>query len=212
MILYIGCSDKNDIIITDDSETGEEQAMEDENDDTADEESEGENEEESEEESDDEESEEESEEESDDQNDNTGDEENEEESEEEEGENDNDDESSECDSLIWSDEFEGNRLDDNKWRYQRGGWNGSNVQNCYVDENTSANSTWPAFWLSPQEAVYGEWPRSGEIDVFEIKGHDMTKSYGNAHWGESGGNKRQEKGTFTFGDAMLIIILSNYLL
>jgi len=35
MILYIGCSDKNDIIITDDSETGEEQAMEDENDDTA---------------------------------------------------------------------------------------------------------------------------------------------------------------------------------
>ena len=252
MILYIGCSDKNDIIITDDSETGEEQAMEDENDDTADEESEGENEEESEEESDDEESEEESEEESDDQNDNTGDEENEEESEEEEGENDNDDESSECDSLIWSDEFEGNRLDDNKWRYQRGGWNGSNVQNCYVDENTSvydgtlkitakyepgyncynetkdftsgfvqtkdrvawsygyfearvkvpaSNSTWPAFWLSPQEAVYGEWPRSGEIDVFEIKGHDMTKSYGNAHWGESGGNKRQEKGTFTFGDA-----------
>ena len=29
----------------------------------------------------------------------------------------------------------------------------------------------------------------------------MTKSYGNAHWGESASNKRQEKGTFEFADA-----------
>jgi len=128
MILNIGCSDKNDIIITDDSETQEEQAVEDENEDTSDEESEGENEEESEEESDN-------------QNDDTGNAENEEESEEEESEDENDDVSSECDGLVWSDEFEGTSLDDNKWRYQRGGWNGSNVQNCYVDENTSDKRT-----------------------------------------------------------------------
>ncbi len=155
--------------------------------------------------------------------------------------------------LIWSDEFDGDALDETKWRYQRGGWNGaSNVQNCYVDENTAvvdgvlqitakyepgfdcfnvtkdftsgfvqtkdkidwtygyfeakvrvpaSNSTWPAFWMSPQDNVYGEWPRSGEIDIFEIKGHDMTKSYGNAHWGNSRSDKRQEKGTYEFEDA-----------
>ena len=155
--------------------------------------------------------------------------------------------------LIWSDEFDGDALDETKWRYQRGGWNGaSNVQNCYVDENTAvsdgvlqitakyepgfdcfndtkdftsgfvqtkdridwtygyfeakvrvpaSNSTWPAFWMSPQDNVYGEWPSSGEIDIFEIKGHDMTKSYGNAHWGNSRTDKRQEKGTYEFEDA-----------
>lgn len=162
------------------------------------------------------------------------------------------DETSECSDLIWSDEFEGATLDQSKWRYQRGTWNGSNVQNCYVDENTSvsqgtlkitakyepgfdcfdqsrdftsgfvqtkdrmdwtygyfearvkvpaSNSTWPAFWMSPQEDVYGVWPRSGEIDIFEIRGHDMTESSGNAHWGNSASDRRQEKGTFEFDDA-----------
>jgi beta-glucanase (GH16 family) len=147
----------------------------------------------------------------------------------------------ECPDLVWSDEFEGTSLDEEKWSYQRGGWNGSNVQNCYVDENTTvsdgvlkitakyepgydcfndskdftsgfvqtkdrvnwtygyfeakvkvpaSNSTWPAFWMSPQEATYGPWPQSGEIDIFEIKGHDLTKSYGNAHWGNSAEDRR----------------------
>lgn len=157
-----------------------------------------------------------------------------------------------CYQLIWSDEFEGTSLDESKWSYQRGTWNGSNVQNCYVDENTSvsdgylkitakyepdymcfaqtrdftsgfvqtknkvswtfgyfearvkvpvSNSTWPAFWMSPQDPIYGSWPQSGEIDIFEIKGHDMTKSYGNAHWGNSPGDKVQEKGTYNFNNA-----------
>lgn len=151
----------------------------------------------------------------------------------------------ECYDLVWSDEFEGTVLDTDKWRYQNGGWNGSNVQNCYVEDNTSvvdgslkitakyepgydcfettkdftsgfvqtkdkvnwtygyfeaklkvpaSNSTWPAFWMSPQEAVYGDWPQSGEIDIFEIKGHDLTKTYGNAHWGISAADKVQNKG------------------
>jgi len=158
----------------------------------------------------------------------------------------------ECTDLVWSDEFEGTSLDEEKWSYQRGGWNGANVQNCYVDENTTvsdgvlkitakyepgyecfnslkdftsgfvqtknrvnwtygyfeakvkvpaSNSTWPAFWMSPQDAVYGPWPQSGEIDIFEIKGHDMTKSYGTAHWGNVAGDQRQDKGEFQFEDA-----------
>ncbi len=154
-----------------------------------------------------------------------------------------------CYELVWQDEFDGAAVDGTKWTYQNGGWNGSNVQNCYDPANASvsggslliearhepgfdcfgtpvdftsgfiqtknvinwtfgrfearvrlpaSNSTWPAFWMSPQDNHYGGWPRSGEIDIFEVKGHDMSKSYGNAHWGISGGNKQQEKKTYTF--------------
>jgi beta-glucanase (GH16 family) len=28
-------------------------------------------------------------------------------------------------------------------------------------------SLWPAFWMLPEENVYGEWPLSGEIDIME---------------------------------------------
>jgi len=153
-----------------------------------------------------------------------------------------------CYNLIWSDEFSGNTLDETKWQYYTWGWNSSEVQSCYRQENVTVNngtlkltamhepgvtcssgsnfssgfvqtrdkafwtygyfeariklpasdSTWPAFWMSPQNSEYGEWPRSGEIDIFEVKGHDMSRSYGNAHWGNSGDDKQQDKGTYTF--------------
>lgn len=157
-----------------------------------------------------------------------------------------------CYSLVWADEFDGNSLDPTKWTYQNGGWNGSNVQNCYTPNNTTvsggtlqitaayepghqcfnsttdftsgfvqtkdvaswtygyfearvkvpaSNSTWPAFWMSPQDDIYGPWPQSGEIDIFEIKGHDMTTSYGNAHWGNSPADRQQEKGPYNVVDA-----------
>ena len=57
-------------------------------------------------------------------------------------------------------------------------------------------STWPAFWMSPNEAVYGSWPSSGEIDIFEAKGHDSNYLAANAHWGVSSGSKRQDQGNF----------------
>ena len=157
-----------------------------------------------------------------------------------------------CYQLVWSDEFDGNNLDETKWNYQRGTWNGSEVQNCYVDANTSvsggslkitaeyapnyncfnqsrdftsgfvqtkdkmswtfgyfearvkvpaSNSTWPAFWMSPQSQVYGGWPQSGEIDIFEIRGHDMTESHGNAIWGNSSTDRTQNSGTYPINDA-----------
>ena len=28
-------------------------------------------------------------------------------------------------------------------------------------------STWPAFWMMPEDDLYGEWPLSGEIDIME---------------------------------------------
>ena len=30
---------------------------------------------------------------------------------------------------------------------------------------------WPAIWMMPRDNVYGEWPRSGEIDIMESKGN-----------------------------------------
>jgi len=155
-----------------------------------------------------------------------------------------------CYDLIWQDEFSGTQLDPLKWGYQNGTWGGnSNVQNCYVPQNTSvsngslkieakyepgyqcfantrdftsgsirtkniidwtfgyfearvkvpaSNSTWPAFWMSPENEIYGPWPRSGEIDIFEIKGHDLSKSYGTAHWGNAANDRQQDKGTYAF--------------
>jgi beta-glucanase (GH16 family) len=42
---------------------------------------------------------------------------------------------------------------------------------------------WPAFWLLPQENVYGTWPRSGEIDLMEYIGSEPAKVLGTVHYG-----------------------------
>lgn len=34
--------------------------------------------------------------------------------------------------------------------------------------------TWPAFWMMPNDNAYGNWPRSGEIDIMEHVGYDPT--------------------------------------
>lgn len=33
---------------------------------------------------------------------------------------------------------------------------------------------WPAVWMMPKDSVYGAWPRSGEIDIFESRGNVPT--------------------------------------
>ena len=32
---------------------------------------------------------------------------------------------------------------------------------------TDRAGAWPAFWMMPQDSVYGPWPKSGEIDIME---------------------------------------------
>jgi len=43
---------------------------------------------------------------------------------------------------------------------------------------------WPAFWMMPENSVYGNWPRSGELDILEYSpatfGSDV---YGTIHYG-----------------------------
>ncbi|KAF2190477.1 glycoside hydrolase family 16 protein, partial [Zopfia rhizophila CBS 207.26] len=37
---------------------------------------------------------------------------------------------------------------------------------------------WPAIWMLPLESKYGEWPKSGEIDIAESRGNNYTYSQG----------------------------------
>ncbi|SJX61510.1 related to beta-1,3-glucan binding protein [Sporisorium reilianum f. sp. reilianum] len=52
---------------------------------------------------------------------------------------------------------------------------------------------WPAIWMMPKNNVYGDWPRSGEIDIFEGKGNlpksrnddGVNKMHSTLHYGPS---------------------------
>lgn len=41
--------------------------------------------------------------------------------------------------------------------------------------------TWPAIWLLPSDGFYGDWPKSGEIDIMEYVGYDPGIAYGSIH-------------------------------
>ncbi len=41
--------------------------------------------------------------------------------------------------------------------------------------------TWPAIWMLPTDWSYGEWPRSGEIDIMEHVGYDPNKVHFSIH-------------------------------
>ena len=55
-------------------------------------------------------------------------------------------------------------------------------------------STWPGFWMSPATKEYGDWPRSGEIDIVETKGSNLDYAAADAHWGISPGYKKHAQG------------------
>jgi hypothetical protein len=44
---------------------------------------------------------------------------------------------------------------------------------------------WPAIWMLPKDNVYGDWPRSGEIDILESRGNNYTYKL---HFGPDGVN------------------------
>ena len=35
--------------------------------------------------------------------------------------------------------------------------------------------TWPAIWMMPADDTYGEWPKSGEMDIMENVGYELPK-------------------------------------
>jgi beta-glucanase (GH16 family) len=48
---------------------------------------------------------------------------------------------------------------------------------------------WSAFWMMPTESIYGGWPSSGEIDIMEYLGHQLTTTYGTCHYGNAPGDQ-----------------------
>lgn len=50
---------------------------------------------------------------------------------------------------------------------------------------------WPAIWMMPLDSVYGNWPKSGEMDIMESRGNDVDYPggrnvfYSTLHWGKS---------------------------
>jgi beta-glucanase (GH16 family) len=42
---------------------------------------------------------------------------------------------------------------------------------------------WPAIWMLPSDTVFGEWPKSGEIDIAELVGHEPNILHGTLHYG-----------------------------
>jgi len=56
---------------------------------------------------------------------------------------------------------------------------------------------WPAIWLLPANNEYGSWPASGEIDIMESRGNDVSYASGGhnkfgstLHWGPDWSNNR----------------------
>ena len=47
---------------------------------------------------------------------------------------------------------------------------------------------WPAFWMMPVSSSYGGWPRSGEIDIMEMRGRFPSESSGTIHMSSLYGN------------------------
>ncbi|KAJ9463255.1 Glucan endo-1 [Diplonema papillatum] len=47
--------------------------------------------------------------------------------------------------------------------------------------------SWPAFWMLPTDSMYGEWPKSGEIDIMEAVNLNVrgeNRLYGTLHYGK----------------------------
>lgn len=45
----------------------------------------------------------------------------------------------------------------------------------------AGRGTWPAIWMLPTDWAYGDWPKSGEIDIMEHVGYDANKVHFSVH-------------------------------
>lgn len=45
----------------------------------------------------------------------------------------------------------------------------------------SGRGTWPAIWMLPTDRAYGDWPKSGEIDIMEHVGYDQNVVHFTTH-------------------------------
>lgn len=53
--------------------------------------------------------------------------------------------------------------------------------------------SWPAIWMMPAENTYGEWPKSGELDIMENVGYDLPKVHYAIHTEKYNHTKNNQK-------------------
>lgn len=51
---------------------------------------------------------------------------------------------------------------------------------------------WPALWMLSTDEVFGTWPKSGEIDVMELVGHEPEITHGTIHYGPDWPNNKSK--------------------
>jgi beta-glucanase (GH16 family) len=59
---------------------------------------------------------------------------------------------------------------------------------------------WPAFWMLPEDEVYGGWPRSGEIDIMEARGREPDRVDHTLHFGSNWPDNRYSGTSYTLPD------------
>jgi beta-glucanase (GH16 family) len=57
--------------------------------------------------------------------------------------------------------------------------------------------TWPAIWMLPTDWAYGDWPKSGEIDIMEHTGNNYGHILGTVHTGAYNHTLGTQKGAGT---------------
>lgn len=60
----------------------------------------------------------------------------------------------------------------------------------------TGTGVWPAMWMLPNDSVYGSWPLSGEIDVFEGRGRTPNMVFGTIHYGSQWPNNINSSDAF----------------
>lgn len=58
----------------------------------------------------------------------------------------------------------------------------------------TGKGTWPAIWMLPTDWAYGNWPKSGEIDIMEHVGYDQNKIHVTVHTEAYNHSKGTQKG------------------
>ncbi|MCU7549704.1 family 16 glycosylhydrolase [Chitinophagaceae bacterium LB-8] len=60
---------------------------------------------------------------------------------------------------------------------------------------------WPALWMLGNNITSAGWPACGEIDIMELLGHEITKSYGTLHYGSSSATHGSKGTSFTLSSS-----------
>lgn len=61
---------------------------------------------------------------------------------------------------------------------------------------------WPAIWMLPTDEIFGGWPKSGEIDIMELVGHEPETIHGTVHFGPEWPNNRHIGRAYTLEEGI----------